>query len=189
MVLTTTYLWKFSNASRTSLSQLMKMMLEDGVMYFVALCCTFKTLRPMSPTADRSHSDEHREHHLLPEPQRHPATRRLDAGDGSDDDLQRAVHPEPLRYVQLPTWPPPTDVVFDAERASRDGISGEGTHSSRTPANPRGGNTVGASGADDVIAVRVMKSVITMNDMSRDDASESKAKGTAHGQWSVDEMA
>ncbi|KAJ7811874.1 hypothetical protein B0H13DRAFT_2383619 [Mycena leptocephala] len=38
MVLTSAYLWKFSNASRTSLSQLMWMMVEDGIMYFIALC-------------------------------------------------------------------------------------------------------------------------------------------------------
>ncbi|KAJ7805024.1 hypothetical protein B0H14DRAFT_3485664 [Mycena olivaceomarginata] len=154
MVLTTTYLWKFSNASRTSLSQLMKMMLEDGVMYFLALCSMniVNIIFFQSPNS------------IL-----QPAASTLGMA---------ATMIFSARFI-----------LNLSERASRDGISGEGTHSSRTPANPRGGNTVGASGADDVIAVRVMKSVITMNDMSRDDASESKAKGTAHGQWSVDEMA
>ncbi|KAJ7343757.1 hypothetical protein DFH08DRAFT_937618 [Mycena albidolilacea] len=154
MVLTTTYLWKFSNASRTSLSQLMKMMLEDGVMYFVALCSMniVNIIFFQSPNAI----------------------------------LQPAASTLGMAATMIFSG---RFILNLSERASRDGISGEGTHSSRTPANPRGGNTVCASGADDVIAVRVMKSVITMNDMSRDDASESKAKGTAHGQWSVDEMA
>ncbi|KAJ7859777.1 hypothetical protein B0H14DRAFT_3863947 [Mycena olivaceomarginata] len=154
MVLTTTYLWKFSNASRTSLSQLMKMMLEDGVMYFVALCSMniVNIIFFQSPNAI----------------------------------LQPAASTLGMAATMIFSG---RFILNLSERASGDGISGEGTHSSRTPANPRGGNTVGASGADDVIAVRVMKSVITMNDMSRDDASESKAKGTAHGQWSVDEMA
>ncbi|KAJ7676509.1 hypothetical protein DFH06DRAFT_1291529 [Mycena polygramma] len=37
MVITSVYLWKFSNSSRTSFSQLTRMMLHDGLMYFIAL--------------------------------------------------------------------------------------------------------------------------------------------------------
>ncbi|KAJ7160253.1 hypothetical protein C8R46DRAFT_1194649 [Mycena filopes] len=37
MVISATYLWKFSNSSRASFSRLTRMMLEDGIMYFVVL--------------------------------------------------------------------------------------------------------------------------------------------------------
>ncbi|KAJ6483499.1 hypothetical protein C8R47DRAFT_1281552 [Mycena vitilis] len=37
MIISSFYLWKFSNSSRTSFSQLTRMMLHDGLMYFVAL--------------------------------------------------------------------------------------------------------------------------------------------------------
>ncbi|KAJ7685961.1 hypothetical protein B0H17DRAFT_17149 [Mycena rosella] len=37
MIITFAYLWKFSRTSRTSVGQLARMMLEDGVMYFLAL--------------------------------------------------------------------------------------------------------------------------------------------------------
>ncbi|KAJ7673972.1 hypothetical protein DFH06DRAFT_1319086 [Mycena polygramma] len=37
MTVSSFYLWKFSNSSRTSFSQFMRMMLHDGLMYFVAL--------------------------------------------------------------------------------------------------------------------------------------------------------
>ncbi|KAF7341143.1 hypothetical protein MVEN_01849100 [Mycena venus] len=37
MSITAIYLWKFSNSSRASLSRLARMMLEDGIMYFIAL--------------------------------------------------------------------------------------------------------------------------------------------------------
>ncbi|KAJ7258109.1 hypothetical protein B0H12DRAFT_1232418 [Mycena haematopus] len=37
MGITSLYLWKFSNANRSSLTQLTRMMLKDGIIYFVAL--------------------------------------------------------------------------------------------------------------------------------------------------------
>ncbi|KAJ7864153.1 hypothetical protein B0H13DRAFT_2353807 [Mycena leptocephala] len=37
MTITSAYLWKFSSSSRSSWSQLARMMLEDGLMYFLAL--------------------------------------------------------------------------------------------------------------------------------------------------------
>ncbi|KAJ7860121.1 hypothetical protein B0H14DRAFT_2745656 [Mycena olivaceomarginata] len=37
MTITSVYLWKFSSSSRSSWSQLARMMLEDGIMYFIAL--------------------------------------------------------------------------------------------------------------------------------------------------------
>ncbi|KAJ7155229.1 hypothetical protein C8R46DRAFT_1296602 [Mycena filopes] len=37
MVLSAWYLWKFSNSSRASISRLTKMMLEDGIVYFIVL--------------------------------------------------------------------------------------------------------------------------------------------------------
>ncbi|KAJ7305646.1 hypothetical protein DFH08DRAFT_976200 [Mycena albidolilacea] len=37
MTITSAYLWKFSSSSRSSWSQLARMMLEDGIMYFMAL--------------------------------------------------------------------------------------------------------------------------------------------------------
>ncbi|KAJ7167129.1 hypothetical protein C8R46DRAFT_1219513 [Mycena filopes] len=37
MVISATYLWKFSNSSRASFSRLTRMMLEDGIMYFIVL--------------------------------------------------------------------------------------------------------------------------------------------------------
>ncbi|KAJ7589940.1 hypothetical protein C8J56DRAFT_1048104 [Mycena floridula] len=37
MAVTSIYLWKFSSSSRTSLSHIAKMMLQDGIVYFIAL--------------------------------------------------------------------------------------------------------------------------------------------------------
>ncbi|KAJ6483085.1 hypothetical protein C8R45DRAFT_1215029 [Mycena sanguinolenta] len=37
MAITSAYLWKFSNINRSSLTQLTRMMLQDGIIYFVAL--------------------------------------------------------------------------------------------------------------------------------------------------------
>ncbi|KAJ7849442.1 hypothetical protein B0H13DRAFT_2361249 [Mycena leptocephala] len=37
MLISSAYLWKFSSANRSSASQLVRMMLHDGIMYFVAL--------------------------------------------------------------------------------------------------------------------------------------------------------
>ncbi|KAJ7027068.1 hypothetical protein C8F04DRAFT_1294875 [Mycena alexandri] len=37
MVISTSYLWKFSNSSRASFTRLTRMMLEDGIMYLIVL--------------------------------------------------------------------------------------------------------------------------------------------------------
>ncbi|KAJ7909151.1 hypothetical protein B0H13DRAFT_2015104 [Mycena leptocephala] len=37
MIISAIYLWKFSNSSRTSFTRLTRMMLEDGIMYFLVL--------------------------------------------------------------------------------------------------------------------------------------------------------
>ncbi|KAJ7513143.1 hypothetical protein B0H11DRAFT_2303387 [Mycena galericulata] len=44
MGITAAYLWKFSNTNRASISRLTRMMLEDGIMYFIALSGRFDVL-------------------------------------------------------------------------------------------------------------------------------------------------
>ncbi|KAF7349861.1 hypothetical protein MVEN_01286600 [Mycena venus] len=160
MVLTSAYLWKFSNASRTSLSQLMRMMLEDGIMYFIALCA----MNIVNIIFFQS----------------------------SNTALQPSASTLGMEVTMIFSA---RFILNLSEHASRDGISGERTHSSGTPAHHarNGGNTNlnTISGADENgIVVRVMKNVITMNDMGdRDDDTESRTKGSAHGQWSANEMA
>jgi len=156
MFLTSVYLWKFSNASRTSLSKLTKMMLEDGIMYFIALCAM------------------------------------------NIVNIIFFQSPNTVLQPSASTLGMAATMIFSArfilnlsEHVSRDGLSGDQTHSSRTPAhNARGGNTGVGSGADENgLVVHVMKNVITMNDIGRDDDSESRTKGSTHGKWSADEMA
>lgn len=87
----------------------------------------------------------------------------------NDDDFQLAVRPQPLRYVSSFHIILSTDSSFNAEHV-RDGISGDQTHSSRTPHSGLRGQTMRGRTTDDPeLIVKVTKNVITMNDMGEDD--------------------
>ncbi|KAK7062272.1 hypothetical protein R3P38DRAFT_2493813 [Favolaschia claudopus] len=153
MILTSVYIFKFTSSSRTSLSQLMRMMLEDGIMYFIALCALniINIIFFQSPNT--------------------------------------ALQPAASTLGMATTTIFSGRFVLNLSEHMRDGVSGDQTHSSRTPAHNTRGNAGGGSNVEDTgIVVRVMKNVITMNDMGQDDDAESRTKGSA-GQWSGDEMA
>ncbi|KAJ7756058.1 hypothetical protein DFH07DRAFT_940742 [Mycena maculata] len=151
MGMTATYLWKFSNSSRASLSRLTRMMLEDGIMYFIALSGM--------------------------------NIANLIFFQSRDSSLQSSA--ASLGYAATMIFS--SRFVLNLSERTRDGLSGDNSHSSRTPASGgrRGGNhTIAGTGTEGPeIVVSVVKNVITMHDMGPDDESARKVEG---GKWSND---
>ncbi|KAJ7169242.1 hypothetical protein C8R43DRAFT_1121129 [Mycena crocata] len=142
MIMTSVYLWKFSNTSRTSLSQLARMMLQDGIMYFIAL----SGMNIVNLIFFQS----------------------------SDTVLQPSA--STLGFAATMIFS--ARFILNLSEHIRDGVSGDQS-TSRQQAHATGGyrgpNTI--TGADvPEIKVKVMKNVITMNDMGRDDDAESRTK-------------
>ncbi|KAJ7179771.1 hypothetical protein C8R46DRAFT_1029206 [Mycena filopes] len=149
MTITGVYLWKFSNNSRASLSRLAQMMLEDGIMYFVALTAmnivNLIFFQNASSTLQSSASS--------------------------------------LGFAATMIFS--SRFILNLSERSRDGISGDTSHSSRTPVSGgRRGPNHTLAGTQSEIVVNVKKNVITMHDMvpgqDVDDESASQVKG---GEW------
>ncbi|KAJ7337693.1 hypothetical protein DFH08DRAFT_1015042 [Mycena albidolilacea] len=135
MSTTAIYLWKFSNSSRASLSRLARMMIEDGIMYFIAL--TAMNIVNLIFFQSR------------------------------DTTLQSAASSLGFAVTMIFS----SRFILNLSERARAGLSGDNSHSSRTPAS--GGrrqpnHTIGtrSEGPDNII-VTVVKNVITMHDMSR----------------------
>ncbi|KAJ7685929.1 hypothetical protein B0H17DRAFT_1072945 [Mycena rosella] len=144
MIMTSTYLWKFSSTSRTSLSQLARMMLEDGVMYFLALSGMNIVNLIFFQSRDT------------------------------------VLQPSASTLGFAATMIFSSRFILNLSEHTRDGVSGDHSNTSRTPAHNgtagfRGANRTVTDGPE--IVVKVMKNVITMNDMGRDDESETRMKG------------
>ncbi|KAJ7493954.1 hypothetical protein FB451DRAFT_1491515 [Mycena latifolia] len=154
MIITSAYLWKFSSTSRTSLSQLARMMLQDGLMYFIAL----SGMNIVNIIFFQS----------------------------SDTVLQPSA--STLGFAATMIFS--ARFILNLSEHTRDGVSGDHSHTSRTPAGGHNG-TAGFRGANHTVGdgpelvVKVMKNVITMNDMGHDDDSESRMKGGA--QWGAED--
>ncbi|KAJ7858379.1 hypothetical protein B0H14DRAFT_3447296 [Mycena olivaceomarginata] len=149
MSTTAIYLWKFSNSSRASLSRLARMMIEDGIMYFIAL--TAMNIVNLIFFQSR------------------------------DTTLQSAASSLGFAVTMIFS----SRFILNLSERARDGLSGDNSHSSRTPAS--GGrrqpnHTIGtrSEGPDNII-VTVVKNVITMHDMSPDDESVGQVKGEQWG--------
>ncbi|KAJ7097368.1 hypothetical protein C8R44DRAFT_889286 [Mycena epipterygia] len=149
MAITSIYLWKFSNTSRTSLSQLARMMLQDGIMYFIAL----SGMNIVNLIFFQS----------------------------NDPVLQPSA--STLGFAATMIFS--SRFILNLSEHVRDGVSGDQSHSSRTPA-PNGTNgfrganhTINGEGPE--LVVKVMKNVITMNDMGDDDSQLQAKWGADHG--------
>ncbi|KAF8190195.1 hypothetical protein K438DRAFT_1971072 [Mycena galopus ATCC 62051] len=146
MGMTSVYLWKFSNASRSSLGQLARMMLRDGIMYFIALS-------------------------------------RMNIVNIIF--FQSAVTTLQSSAVSLGVA---TTTIFSSRfiinlsEHVRDGLSGDRSHTSRTPQNHRTTGFRAHNTGEPEIVVNVTKSVIKMNDVNLEDDTESRTKGGE--QWS-----
>ncbi|KAJ7021875.1 hypothetical protein C8F04DRAFT_1195016 [Mycena alexandri] len=130
LTITGVYLWKFSNASRAS-SRLARMILEDGIMYFIAL--TAMNIVNLVFLQSR------------------------------DTTLQSSA--SSLGFATTMIFS--SRFILNLSERSRDGISGDNSHSSRTPASGgrRGPNHTMAGTTSEGIVVNVVKNVITMKDM------------------------
>ncbi|KAK7018156.1 hypothetical protein R3P38DRAFT_2539156 [Favolaschia claudopus] len=133
--LTAVYLWKFSNSSRAPLSRLAKMMIEDGIMYFVAL--TSMNIVNLIFFQDQ------------------------------DPVLQSAASSLGFAVTMIYSG----RFILTLSERSRDGLSGDDSHSSRTPtsggrrhANRTLGLDTRSEGPDNVV-ITVMKNVVTVSDM------------------------
>ncbi|KAJ7033603.1 hypothetical protein C8F04DRAFT_1395996 [Mycena alexandri] len=133
MVISASYLWKFSNSSRASFSRLTRMMLEDGIMYFVVL--TGMNIVNLIFFQSR------------------------------DTTLQSAASSLGFAVTMIFS----SRFILNLSERARDGLSGDNSNTSRTPASGRRGpHQTGG----DPMRVEVTKNVITMTDMGPDDASE-----------------
>ncbi|KAJ7073603.1 hypothetical protein C8F01DRAFT_1360456 [Mycena amicta] len=178
--ITVTYLLKFSNSSRTTLSNLAKIILEDTVMYFLALTA----LNVMNFIFFRNDN--------------------------------AALQPAASTLGMATTMIFSSRFILNlSEHAHGDGLSNEHTHSSRSRGRNGHGNQTGlglglggnnrdATTTDTGIVVRVVKDVITMNDMSdmdfkrgggdseADDSESSTGvtptKNSTQGRWGGGEM-
>ncbi|KAK7017813.1 hypothetical protein R3P38DRAFT_3560439 [Favolaschia claudopus] len=133
--LTAVYLWKFSNSSR-ALSRLAKMMIEDGIMYFVAL--TSMNIVNLIFFQDQ------------------------------DPVLQSAASSLGFAVTMIYSG----RFILTLSERSRDGLSGDDSHSSRTPtsggrrhANRTLGLDTRSEGPDNVV-ITVMKNVVTVDSAS-----------------------
>ncbi|KAJ7433668.1 hypothetical protein B0H11DRAFT_2120976 [Mycena galericulata] len=142
MTMTSVYLGKFSNTSRTSLGQLARMMLEDGIMYFVMNIVNIIFFQSSDTTLQPSASG--------------------------------------LGFAATMIFS--SRFILNLSEHIRDGVSGDQSHSSRPVHNTaafRANNTSQRDAPE--LVVKVVKNVITMNDMGRDDESETRSK--AGEQW------
>ncbi|KAF8177573.1 hypothetical protein K438DRAFT_1770022 [Mycena galopus ATCC 62051] len=144
MAVTSGYLWKFSSNSHSSLSQLARMMMRDGIMYFIALSAMNIVNIIFFQSAETT--------------------------------LQSSA-------VSLGVA---TTMIFSARfilnlsEHVRDGLSGDRSHTSRTPQNHGTTGFRPQNTNDPDIVVKVTKNVITMNDMNQEDDIESRTKS---GGW------
>ncbi|KAJ6456009.1 hypothetical protein C8R47DRAFT_1227983 [Mycena vitilis] len=140
MIITSVYLWKFSSSSRTSFSQLTRMMLHDGLMYFIALTA----MNAVNIIFFQS----------------------------NDAVLQPSA--TTLGYAATMIFS--GRFILNLSEHVREDVSGHRIQSSGTPRHD--GTGFRPADRPDMV-VTVVKNVITMTDMDRDDRSES-----AKGQWS-----
>ncbi|KAF8183326.1 hypothetical protein K438DRAFT_1975188 [Mycena galopus ATCC 62051] len=150
MGITVTYLWKFSNSSRSSLTVLARMMLEDGIMYFIALTMNITNLIFF---------------------------------ESRDTTIQSSASSLGFAVTMIFS----SRFILNLSERTRDGLSGDNSHSSRTPVsggrrgvNGRTGNT---NGENPELVVTVVKNVITMHDMVNETESARQVKG----EWSAEE--
>ncbi|KAJ6514812.1 hypothetical protein C8R47DRAFT_493009 [Mycena vitilis] len=139
LVITSVYLWKFSSSSRTSFSQLTRMMLHDGLMYFIALTA----MNAVNIIFFQS----------------------------SDAVLQPSA--TTLGYAATMIFS--GRFILNLSEHVREDVSGHRIQSSGTPRHD--GTGFRPADRPDMV-VTVVKNVITMTDMDRDDTSES-----AKGRW------
>ncbi|KAJ7179770.1 hypothetical protein C8R46DRAFT_647535 [Mycena filopes] len=151
MAITGVYLWKFSNNSRASLSRLAQMMVEDGIMYFVALTAMNIT--------------------------------NLIFFENASSTLQSSASSLGFAVTMIFS----SRFILNLSERSRDGVSGDQSHSSRTPVS---GNRRGANhtlGTTSEIVVNVKKNVITMHDMvpgqDGDDSESARQVNLKGGEW------
>jgi len=144
MTISSAYLWKYSGRNRSTRNQLAKMMLEDGLMYFIALSA-------MNVVNIIFYNN--------------PNT-AIQASAG------------PLGFAATMIFS--SRFILNLSEHVRDGVSGEQS-ASRTPASHhpafRTGNQITSETDPDggiQVVVKVMKNVITMNDMGHDDDGEVK---------------
>ncbi|KAJ7636442.1 hypothetical protein FB45DRAFT_864477 [Roridomyces roridus] len=136
MGMTVVYLWKFSSSSRTSLSLLARMMLEDGIMYFIALSAMNVTNLVFFLSKDTT--------------------------------LQSSASSLGFAVTSIFS----ARFILHLSERTRDGLSGDTSHSSRTPhsGNRRNGlvgvgNAGTRTGDPGEIVVNVNTSVIKMRDI------------------------
>ncbi|KAJ7243771.1 hypothetical protein C8J57DRAFT_1365834 [Mycena rebaudengoi] len=146
MAMTSVYLWKFSNTSRTSLSQLAKMMLQDGIIYFVALTAMNVVNLIFFQSADT----------VL-----QPSASTLGFA---------ATMIFSSRFVLNLSEHVRETSELSGSRPPQNNVSSHGFRGGHSQQEPE-------------LVVKVVKNVITMDDMSmsRDDDSESRMKGGV--QW------
>ncbi|KAJ7457143.1 hypothetical protein B0H11DRAFT_215800 [Mycena galericulata] len=158
MGITAVYLWKFSNTSRASLSRLARMMLEDGIMYFIALTAM----------------------NII----------NLIFFQSRDTTLQSSA--SSLGFATTMIFS--SRFILNLSERARDGVSGDHSHSSRTPASggrrAANNHTIGGTNSDGPeLVVTVVKNVITMHDMSPDDDLARQVKGEQWGTEDSNSMA
>ncbi|KAJ7305644.1 hypothetical protein DFH08DRAFT_902506 [Mycena albidolilacea] len=152
MIITSWYLWKFSSSSRSSFSQLTRMMLRDGLMYFIALSAmnVVNIIFFQNP--------------------------------------QTVVQSSAVSLGYTSTMIFSGRFILNLSEHVRDGFSGDQDHSSRTPRTPitPGFRTRGETmnGSEPPLVVSVMKNVITMDDMGKEDGEPRSASKNA-SQWAM----
>ncbi|KAK7058103.1 hypothetical protein R3P38DRAFT_1193512 [Favolaschia claudopus] len=155
MTITGIYLWKFSNASRASLGKLAQMMIEDGIMYFIAL--TAMNIVNLIFFQSR------------------------------DTTLQSAASSLGFAVTMIFSG----RFILNLSERSRDGLSGDNSHSSRTPASGgrRHNNLESMHSQPENIVVTVMKNVVTMHDheMGAGDTKDASPRQVKWGERSENE--
>ncbi|KAJ7466203.1 hypothetical protein B0H11DRAFT_59890 [Mycena galericulata] len=157
MTMTSAYLWKFSNTSHTLLSQLARMMLQDGIMYFLML----SAMNIVNIIFFQSNDP--------------------------------AIQPAASTLGFAATMIFSSRFILNHSEHIDDVVSVDQSHSSRPPAHNngafRGGRNHTLTGIDrdtPDIVVKVVRNVITMNDMGRDD-DESEIRRKGEVQWGPDD--
>ncbi|KAJ6571132.1 hypothetical protein B0H19DRAFT_1372347 [Mycena capillaripes] len=208
MLISSVYLWKFSGKNRSSRSQLAKMMLHDGIMYFVALSGMSQSPEslyslPALPTMGLSVAS----HRWLPmgscvesrgkirgQPMWFGSIRQDDAAamnvvniifyNNPNTAVQASAGPLGFAFTMIFSG----RFILNLSEHARDGISGEQS-SSRTPVSPgshhrgfRAGNQLASGNEQDGgLVVKVVQNVIAKSDMGHDLDVERKSSG--HGPW------
>ncbi|KAJ7237530.1 hypothetical protein B0H12DRAFT_105371 [Mycena haematopus] len=148
MVFTSAYLWKFSSNSRSSLSQLARMMLRDGIMYFIAL----SGMNIINIIFFQS----------------------------AETTLQSSAVSLGVATTMIFSG----RFIINLSEHVREGLSGDRSHTSRTPQNNGATGFRAQHTTEPDIVVKVTKNVITMNDMNHEDEIESRTK--SGGPWGSD---